>query len=144
MNGRLYRFSLIVVCLFGLLPVRQATAQVAPDVQKRYQAAIKQVQTGEYERAKPELNAIIQGRGPLAPYANYYYALAEFRQRNFAQARMSTRQLMEGFPNWRKMDDANYLYAATCMETGQYEEAMAALQKIGDPSLRPDVAKLEQ
>ncbi|WP_420147848.1 tetratricopeptide repeat protein [Spirosoma sp.] len=119
-------------------------AQIAPDVQRRYSTAVKSVQAGDYERAKADLNPIIQQRGPLAPYASYYYALAAFRQRNFSQARLSVRQLIEGFPNWRKMDEANYLLASISMETGQYEDAFASLQKIGDPALRSDVAKLEQ
>ncbi|GAB4020508.1 hypothetical protein GCM10028773_26620 [Spirosoma koreense] len=133
-----------MVISFGWLFGESVRAQVSPDMQKRYQTAVRLVQAGDYERAKPDLNAVIQQRGPLAPYANYYYALAAFRQRNFTQARMSIRQLMEGFPNWRKMDEANYLFAATCLEMGQYEDALNALQKIGDPGLRSDVAKLEQ
>ncbi|UFH52446.1 tetratricopeptide repeat protein [Spirosoma sp. KNUC1025] len=144
MNGRFYWFTLIIICILWLLCPPVATAQVAADVQKQYSAAVTLVQTGDYERAKSNLNAIIQQRGPLAPYANYYYALAAFRQKNFTQARQSVRQLMEGFPNWRKMDEATYLLAAISMETGQYEEAFSQLQKIGDTALRSDVTKLEQ
>ena len=144
MNSRVCWYILTAICVLSLLHAHVAGAQPVPDVQKRYDAAIKSVQAGDYERAKSELNTIIQQRGPLAAYANYYYALAAFRQRSFTQARASIRQLMEGFPNWRKMDDATYLFAAVCMETGQYEDALTALQKIGDPGLRSDVAKLEQ
>lgn len=135
---------LLVVWGISQLNNRVAVAQLSPDAQRRYTTAVKLVQTGEYERAKSDLNALIQQRGPLAAYANYYYALAAFRQRNFGQARSGVRQLMEGFPNWRKMDDAQYLLAAICMETGQYEDALTALQTIRDPALRPDATKLEK
>ncbi len=128
----------------ALLSGSIATAQVSPADQKRYTAAVKMVQAGDYDRAKSDLNALIQQRGPLAPYASYYYAIAAFRQKNFNQSRLMLRQLMEVFPDWRKMDDAHYLFAATCMETGQYEDALTAIQQISDPALRPDVAKLEQ
>ena len=122
-----------------------AIAQVSPDAQRRYQTAVKLVQTGgDFERAKLDLNPIIQQRGPLAPYASYYYATAAFRQKNFNQARLMLRQLMEMFPDWRKMDEARYLLAATSMELGQYEDALTTLQQISDPALRPDIAKLEQ
>lgn len=144
MNGRFYWVNLIAVYVLSLLGYRVATAQDSPDAQKRYQAAVKLVQTGDYERAKTELNTIIQQRGSLAAYANYYYALAAFRQKSFSQARASTRQLIEGFPSWRKMDEAHYLFAAACMESGQYEDALTALQKIGDVALRQDAMKLEQ
>ena len=144
MNNPFYWLNLIVLLGISQLNNQTAIAQVSPDAQRRYSAAVKLVQTGDYERAKTDLNALIQQRGPLAAYANYYYALAAFRQRNFNQARVVTRQLIEGFPNWRKMDDAQYLSASIYMETGQYEEALAALQTIRDPALRPDVAKLEK
>ena len=130
--------------VLGLLSYLVATAQVSPDAQKRYQAAVKLVQAGDFERAKIDLNAISQQRGPLAAYATYYYALACFRQRSFSSARASIRQLIEVFPNWRKLDDARYLLGAVCLETGQYEDALTALQLIRDPALRPDVTKLEQ
>lgn len=144
MNSRFHWLNLIAVCVLMLLSYQKASAQLSPEAQKQYNAAVKLVQAGDYERAKTELNVIIQQRGAMAAYANYYYALAAFRQKNFSQARSSVRQLIEGFPNWRKMDEANYLLAAICMETSQYEDALTALQKIGDPGLRSDAAKLEQ
>lgn len=119
-------------------------AQVPPDAQRRYNAAVRLVQTGDYERAKSDLNALIQRGGPLAPYANYYYALAVFRQKNYSQARLMLKQLTTRFPDWRKMDDAHYLLAAVLMETGQYEDGLTALQRIGDPAIRSDGAKLKQ
>ena len=65
-----------------------ATAQVPPDALKRYKEAVRLVQTGDYERGKAALNTIMQRGGPLAPYANYYYALSTFRQKEYSQARL--------------------------------------------------------
>ena len=144
MNSRFCWLKPIFIVLVGFLCWQTARAQVSPADQKRYAAAVKLVQTGDYDRAKSDLNTIVQQRGPLAPYASYYYALASFKQKNFAQSRLMLRQLMEVFPDWRKMDDAQYLFTASCMEMGQYEDALTAIQKIGDPALRPDIARLEQ
>lgn len=138
------RRSLLLVCALGCLLARPVLAQVSPDVQKRYQAALDLVQRKSYEQAKTELNAIMQRGGALAPYAHYYYALAAFRQRDFNQARLMLKQLMTRFPDWRKMDDAQYLLGASNMELRQYEDALTALQRIGDTKLRTDIAKLEQ
>ena len=135
-GGRIY--------LLLWLMAQVATAQISPDVQKRYNAAVKLVQTGNYERAKTDLNAIILQRGPLAPYASYYYALAAFRQKNNDQARLMLLQLMEVFPDWRKMDEARYLLAASYMELGQYEEALKVSQSISDSGLLLLLPKLEQ
>ncbi|WP_371732020.1 tetratricopeptide repeat protein [Spirosoma sp. KCTC 42546] len=144
MNGKSCWYKLMVVCLFCLLQGHTTTAQIAPEVQKRYNAAVNLLRSGDYERAKTDLNVLIQQRGPLAPYASYYYAIAAFRQRNFAQSRLMLKQLMDQFPDWRKVNDAYYLLAAVSMEMGQYEEALTTIQQISDPALRPDVTKLEQ
>lgn len=144
MNSKLYWCKLVVVSLVYLLAHQTGWAQVSPDAQKRYKAATRLVQLGDYEKAKAELNAIVQRNGPLAPYAQYYYAIATFRQKNFGQARLSIRQLIERYPNWLKINDAYYLLGAVSMETGQYEEALDALQYVTDAALRPDVAKLQQ
>ena len=62
---------------------------------------------------KRTLNADSAAWGPLAPYASYYYALALSGSRSFNQSRLVLKQLMDLFPDWRKMDDAKYLFAAT-------------------------------
>ena len=144
MNGRFYWSKWARLGLFALLNWQIAAAQVSPESLKRYKSAVQLVQTGNYEQAKTALNAIILRDDPLAPYAHYYYATAAFRQKNFNQSRLMLRQLMSRYPDWRKMDDARYLLAASCMETNQYEDALTAIQQIGDPSLRPGTAQLEQ
>jgi len=144
MNPKLRWLKLGLVSLIGLLPGWTAMAQVPADLQKRYKAAVSQLQRGEYNQAKSELSAIMQRGGPLAPYAHYYWSIAAFRQRDFNQSRLMLKQLMSRFPDWRKIDDAQYLLAAIAMETGQYEEGLTNLQRIGDPGLRADASKLEQ
>ena len=144
MNSRFCWLKPVVVFFIGFLCWQTATAQVSPADQKRYTAAVNLIRAGEYDRPKADLNVIVQQRGPLAPYASYYYALAAFKQKNFNQSRLMLRQLMEVFPDWLKMDEAQYLFAASCMEMGQYEDALTAIQKIGSPALKPDIARLEQ
>ncbi|GAB3786780.1 hypothetical protein GCM10028818_50590 [Spirosoma horti] len=144
MHDTFHWFRQVALLFVGLVSWQLAPAQVAPDVQRRYSSAVKLVQAGDYTRAKAELNVLIQQRGVLAPYASYYYALAAYRQKEYNQSRLMLKQLMELFPDWRKMDDASYLFAANCLEMGQYEDALTTLQTITDPSLRPYSAKLEQ
>ncbi|WP_338876865.1 tetratricopeptide repeat protein [Spirosoma sp. SC4-14] len=143
MNGRLNWFKLLIF-LIGFVYWTTAEAQVSSDAQRRYKAAVQLVQAGNYERAKADLNALVQRDGPLAPYASYYYAVAAFRQKNFNQARLMIKQLMSRYPDWRKMDDVNYLLAAVHMEMGQYEDALEAIQQIKSTSFRVDTDKMEQ
>lgn len=114
------------------------------DATRRYLDAVGMVKRGQYEPAKQTLNDIIQRGGTLAPYAHYYYALATFRQRNFDASRLMLKQLMSRFSDWRKIDDAYYLYAANAMELGRYDDGLSTLQRISDPNFGKDVAKLEQ
>ena len=144
MNAKPDTFGFLLVSWLLMACLLSATAQVSPSDQKRYQAAVRLVQTGEYERAKDELNPIIQRGGPLSPYANYYYALAAFRQKKYELARGTLKQLMIRFPDWRKINDAQYLLAAVCMESSQYEDGLTALQRISDPGLRLEAANLER
>lgn len=144
MTTKSCRYTAGSVYLLLWLVAQVATAQIAPDAQKRYNTAVRLVQAGDYERAKTDLNALILQRGPLAPYASYYYALAAFRQKNSSQARLMLLQLMELFPDWRKMDEARYLLAASYMELGQYEEALKVSQLVSDSGLLRLLATLEQ
>lgn len=124
----------------SLLKAQPAT----PEAGRRYKAAVKLVQLGDYESAKRELLPMTERSNALAPFAHYYYAIAAFRQRNYSQARPMLKQLADRYPDWRKKDDAAYLMAAINMETGQYEDAMNHLQTVSDPDLKADTDRLEQ
>ncbi len=132
----------VLILLLFALAMSPVWAQ--GDATRRYLDAVGMVQRGQYEPAKRTLNDIIQRGGALAPYAHYHYALATFRQRNFDASRLMLKQLIARFPDWRKIDDAHYLYASDAMELGRYEEGLSMLQRIGDPAFGKDVAKLEQ
>ncbi|GAA4414689.1 hypothetical protein GCM10023187_44460 [Nibrella viscosa] len=112
--------------------------------ERRYKAAVRLVQTGQYDQAKKELQSLMDRSNRLAPYAYYYYAVAAFRQKNYGQARNMLKQVIDRFPDWQKMEDAYYLYASAAMEAGQYEDALSYLSRISDASLRNDVDKLER
>ncbi|QJW89838.1 amino acid ABC transporter substrate-binding protein [Spirosoma taeanense] len=147
MTGKIYRIYLVLIGLLWLVNQSTAIAQVPADQLKRYKAAVQSIQsgqTGDYERAKFELNAIAQKGGPLAPYAHYYYSLAAFRQKNFNQTRLMLKQLTTRFPDWRKLDEALYLLGAVNAEMNQFEDALDALQTISDPKIKADAVRLEQ
>ncbi|QKZ13941.1 tetratricopeptide repeat protein [Spirosoma sp. KUDC1026] len=141
MNSRILGYTGFIVSLIGL---QTSLAQSLVEGKSRYQAAVRLVQSKAYEKAKTELNTIIQREGPYAPFAHYYYALASFRQKNYAQARLMLKQLIARYPDWVQLDDAQYLLAASAMEMGQYEDALTALGRIGDAIMRPAMTQLEQ
>lgn len=144
MITRLGRFLLIIALLTGNVTLTAVQAQVSPDTQRRYAAAVKRVKDGDYERAKQDLLLLMQQKSPVSPYAGYYYSLACYRQRNFTQAKTALKQLADLFPDWRKMSEANYLLAAVSMEMEQYSDALLAIQQVNDASLRTETNRLEQ
>lgn len=144
MEHRCFRLYLLVITVLLAGNPLRSWSQISPEAERRYKAAVKLVQLGDYERAKVELSPMTQRVNGLAPYAHYYYAIASFRQRNYAQARAMLTQLTERFPDWKKMDDAHYLYAAASFETGQWEEGIAALQRITDADLKREAVKMER
>ncbi|WP_246168772.1 ABC transporter substrate-binding protein [Rudanella paleaurantiibacter] len=119
-------------------------AQLNPEVERRYRAAVKMVQLGDYEKAKTELQPIMQRGTALSPFAYYHHAIASFRQRNFGATVLTVRQLLDKFPDWRKKEDANYLLASALFETGKLDEAIQTVRKANTPELRADVDQLER
>ncbi|GAB3331204.1 hypothetical protein GCM10027299_36810 [Larkinella ripae] len=111
---------------------------------RRLKEAVRFIQQKEYVKAKAELRPLTDSRtGGIAPFAHYYHALADFDQKRFPESRMMLRQLIDRFPDWKKMDDAYYLLGSAHFENGQYEEGIESLNRINDPALKPELSKLQ-
>ncbi|MGV3560629.1 ABC transporter substrate-binding protein [Larkinella arboricola] len=112
--------------------------------ERRFRSAVRFIEQKEYVKAKAELIPLTQLRsGGIVPFAYYYHALADFRQKRFSESRMMLKQLMDRFPDWKMMDDAHYLMGAAYFEGGQYEEGTESLSRIGDSALKTEAGKLE-
>lgn len=142
MTESVYKIRCVVVGLLWLLMSQAVRAQGAGDV-SRYKAAVRLVQAGDYERAKSDLNAVIQRGSSVSPYAHYYYALAAFRQKNYEQGRLMLKQLTARFPDWNKMDEARYLLGAINLDAGQYKDGLTALAPISDVALQQETSRLK-
>ena len=134
----------VVATLCFLIIHTTAWGQTSPEIERRYKAAIKLVQLGDYERAKTELQPVMQRVSALSPFAYYYHAIASFRQRNYVSTLVTVKQLLDKFPDWRKKDDANYLLGAASFEINNIDDAMQALRRVGDPEFRPEIDLMEQ
>ncbi len=141
MSPTLGRIGLIL----GLMGVMAGGyAQKITDTERRYRAGVKFLQTGEYDRARNELQTVIQRGGSFAPYAYYYYADASFRQKKYPATRTTIKELIDHFPDWRKRGEAYYLAACAAMEQGLLDEALSYTDLITDAELRPDVDRMER
>ena len=119
-------------------------AQKITDTERRYQSGIKALQAGEYDRARNELQTVMQRGGSFAPYAYYYHADASFRQKKYPATRTTIKELIDHFPDWRKRGEAYYLAACAAMEQGLVDEALSYTDLITDAELRPDVERMER
>jgi len=136
--------GLVVFCWMNLLWSVGAHAQGAKDIERRYKAGVRLVQLGDFDRARTELQSVMQREGSYAPFAYYYYAVASYRQKRYEAARTTLKELIDRFPNWLKKEEAYYLAASAAYEQGLYDEGLSYTQLITDPELKPDVDKMEQ
>ncbi|WP_229310944.1 ABC transporter substrate-binding protein [Larkinella soli] len=134
-------FLFLLLALLGAEGMVQA--QTDPG-ERRYRSAVRFIQQGDYTKAKAELAPLTERQnGGIAPYAHYYYALAEYKQKRYSEARLMLKQLKDRFPDWKKMDDAHYLLAAASLESGQFEDGLEALSRISDASLKTEINRME-
>ncbi|WP_229374738.1 ABC transporter substrate-binding protein [Fibrella rubiginis] len=119
-------------------------AQKVTDTERRYRAGVKALQSGEYDRARNELQVVMQRGGSFAPYAYYYHADASFRQKKYPATRSTIKELIDHFPDWRKRGEAYYLAACAAMEQGLVDEALSYTDLITEAELRPDVERMER
>jgi len=134
----------LMAALLCFLTIQTTTwAQTPPETERRYKAAVKLVQLGDYERAKTELQVIMQRTSVLSPFAYYYHAVASFRQRSYTATTATIKQLLDKFPDWRKKDDASYLLGAASFEINNFDDALQALRRVGDPEFRPEIDLME-
>jgi len=134
---------LIGLLFFGVLISTTALAQ-SDAAERRYRNGVRLVQEGNYSQARAELAPLTQRRsGGVAPYAHYYVALADYREKKYNEARLMLRQLIERFPEWNKLEEAYYLLASASLEAGLYEDGLEAATRVTQAALRPELAKLE-
>ena len=139
MSPTLGRVSLIL----GLTGVMAGGyAQKITDTERHYRAGVKALQSGEYDRARNELQTVMQRGGSFAPYAYYYHADASFRQKKYPATRTTIKELIDHFPDWRKRGEAYYLAACAAMEQGLIDEALSYTDLITEAELRPDVDRM--
>ena len=117
------QIELGILCWVGLLTTVEANAQKIKDIERRYKAGVRLVQLGDYDRARTELQAVMQQGNSYAPFAYYYYADASYRQKRYEAARTTLKELIDRFPNWLKKEEAYYLAAAAAYEQGLFEES---------------------
>jgi len=111
----------------------------------RYKKAVQLYADQKYFEAK-EILLPLTGKkytNTVSPYAHYYYALSAFKLNKFYDARTTLKQLFERFPDWRKMEDATYLYANIAFAENKPDEALQYLNRIASKAWRADIENMQ-
>lgn len=133
-----------VLFLIGCIAVGLPSVGFAQkDTERRYRAGVKEVQAGEYDRARADLQVVMQRDGSFAPFAYYYHALASTRQKRFDAARATLKQLVDKYPNWQKREEAYYLAASAAFEQNLVDEAFTYTNLLTEPDLRREADRME-
>lgn len=111
----------------------------------RYKKAVQLYADQKYFEAK-EILLPLTGKkytNTVSPYVHYYYALSAFKLNKFYDARTTLKQLFERFPDWRKMEDATYLYANIAFAENKPDEALQYLNRIASKAWRADIENMQ-
>jgi ABC-type branched-subunit amino acid transport system substrate-binding protein len=74
--------------------------------------------------------------------AQFFYALAAFKDKKFSESYQMLLQLTNKYPQWVDINEANYLAAAAAFELKKYRYALNFL-KISDDKMKDDIFNLK-
>ena len=139
MRQVIYSFLFLIVTL-------STTAQESfQEYKRKYNQAIQLYANSQYDNAIRVFLPLTQEKydNAFVPYSHYYFALCSNNITNFNQAKTSLRQLFQRFPDWKKLDEAYYLYAEASFNQENYEEALDFLNRIQNRDIIRGIPDME-
>lgn len=114
------------------------------DFDKKYTFGKELLTNGKYLPAMEVFLPLTQEEkgNHYVQYAHYFYALAALKGGKFNEGYQMLLQLKQKYPQWKQMNEANYLFANIAFELKKYRYGLNALKTI-DPSFNNDVNKLK-
>ncbi len=137
--------NLLILLLISYTSVAQQVALSERDYALKYKKAVQLYADQKYFEAKDELTPLTNRKyeNSMVPYVLYYHALCSFKLlRNF-ESRNSLRQLFERYPDWKKIDEAYYLFANVCFFENYIDEGMQYINRISAGALRQDLENMQ-
>jgi outer membrane protein assembly factor BamD len=109
----------------------------SPDVNKKYEAAIKYYEKGDFFRAGAlleDLIPLLKGR-PEAEKAQFYFANTNYKQRNYVLSAFHFKTFSDTYPNSEYSEEASFLHAKSLfMDSPGFEldqtNTVSALESI--------------
>ncbi len=137
--------NLLILLLISYASLAQQVVLSERDYVLKYKKAVQLYADQKYFEAKDELTPLTNRRyeNSMVPFVLYYHALSSFKLLRHVEARSSLRQLFERFPDWKRIDEAYYLYANACFVETYIDEAMQYVNRISTSTLRQDIENMQ-
>lgn len=143
---RKIKIGLYFVPVLAVLTLSKGSYAQDITYERDYKRAVALYKTGDYALAMNDLIPLTSRKYQhgLVPFAHYYYALAAQKNKQLTESRQMLLQLRERFPDWRKMDDVNYLLADLAFREKRFGEALDYLGEITNGSVKKDAEGLKR
>jgi outer membrane protein assembly factor BamD len=132
-------FLLISTLILGSCASGYQKLLKSTDVNKKYEAAVKYYEKGDFFRAGTlleDLIPLLKGR-PEAEKAQFYFANTNYKQRNYVLSAFYFKSFTDTYPNSEYAEEANFLHAKSLfLDSPSYEldqtNTVSALESIQD------------
>ncbi len=125
--------TILLLCLVATLAIAQKSkTPTASSLQAQYQAGKNLFDQGKYALAMEAMKSLsnYQENNPFLEYASFYFGLSAYNLDQLAVAKNMFLQMERKHPKWEKINEVHFWLAKTYFEQEDFEEGMAALQKI--------------
>ena len=137
--------NLFILLLLSYTTIAQQVILSEKEYALKYKKSVQLYADQKYFEAKDELTPLAGRRysNSMVPFVHYYHALCSFKLQKYFDSRTMLRQLFERFPDWRKIDEAYYLYANACFAENYVDEGLQSVNRISTSALKHDLENMQ-
>ncbi len=118
-------------------------AQRSGNPQKTYLTSKDFYYTGQYRMAMESFKSLTTYSNTFTEYATFYYGLSAYHDGQIEIAKNILLQLTRKYPNWGPRQEVYFWLGKLYFEIGDYRLAVDQLNKVNEPTMKPDVVSLK-
>ncbi len=118
------KFSLLLI---AILPAYFAQAQTLQD---DYLKGKEYFNNEEYTFALEYFKKVAKEKGPLQPYASFYFGLSAYKNDQSGLARSMWMQIEKKHPKWDKINEVRYWLAKVYFDEGSYDKGLLYAKQL--------------
>lgn len=132
----------LILLLTVMVP---ATAWTQIDYNKQFFNGKQLFREGKYNLAMETMKPVMvyDQKNAFAEYANFYYALAAYKQGYLAVSKDSFNQLKKLYPSWSSMSEVNFWLATIHFDQQEFFQGFKMLGLITDAKMVPTIYEVK-